>query len=206
MPKYSQELNQSIDPTTRKTCKSCGLYLNQLPIFDKSKKSSVFWVGLSAVQFAEDEEKIPLSPFTRSGGLIAKIEEPFNDKISFYKTNLVKCVPLNKDKIRYPVKLEMENCFPNFQSEIELLNPKLIFLLGKQVASFVSNKLGAEEVDLNDQFKFESFTRNGIVFVPIHHPSYILVYKRKSIDDYSRGIHSFLRTMHGKRKTTMVFA
>jgi len=204
VPTYSQELNQSIDPTTRKTCKSCGLYLNQLPIFDKSKNPSVFWVGLSAVQFADDEEKIPLSPFTRSGGLIARIEEPFNDKISFYKTNLVKCLPLHKDKIRYPIKLEMENCFPNFESEVELLKPRLVFLLGKQVASFVANKVSAEEVDLNDKFRFKSFAHNDILFVPIHHPSYILVYKRKFIDDYARGIHSFLKALRVKR--TKVYA
>jgi uracil-DNA glycosylase len=40
------------------------------------------------------------------------------------------------DKIRYPLKHEMEKCYPNLVNEIAIVNPSAIFLLGKLVAPF----------------------------------------------------------------------
>ena len=174
----------------RKKCNSCGLYLNQLPVFDKQKLSSIFWVGLSAVQFSENEEKMPLSPITRTGALIHDIEQPYLNDISFYKTNIVKCLPLFNSKVRYPIKHEMEKCYPNLEDEIEILKPTLIFLLGKQVGTFVLDKFSKKIVFLRDDFNYEVFLINEITYVPVHHPSYILVYKRKYILDYIKGIQS----------------
>jgi hypothetical protein len=66
------------------------LDIYQGPAFDKIKKSHhIFWVGLSAVQFQEGQERVPLSSETQSGSLIEAIEEPFRRQFSFYKTNLV---------------------------------------------------------------------------------------------------------------------
>jgi uracil-DNA glycosylase family 4 len=197
--KYSQESDKRINPAKSKSCKACGLYLNQLPALDKTKTSSVFWVGLSAVQFSEDDERVPLSPFTRSGALIADIEKSFTKTVSFYRTNLVKCLPLSKDKIRYPVKSEMERCYANFEDEIEAMKPKLIFLLGKQVANFIYDKIGAGTVELSDDFEFGSFSVNGITYVPVHHPSFILVYKRKFVAEYTKGIHSHIKKSLSKK-------
>jgi uracil-DNA glycosylase len=177
MVKYSLDLNQKIKPC-RKVCKACGLYLNQLPVLDFLKHSHVFWVGLSAVQFDEGIEHLPLSPSTRTGALINTIEETLKSEISFYKTNLVKCVPLKDDgKIRYPIEHEMD-----------ALNPSVVFLLGKQVANFVMKKKGIKEIELSDNFKYKSFEINGVSFVPIHHPSYILVYKRKLLSSYIKNV------------------
>jgi uracil-DNA glycosylase family 4 len=188
--KYSLDLNQKIKPC-KKVCKSCGLYLNQLPVLDFLKNSNVFWVGLSAVQFDEGVEHLPLSPMTRSGALISTIEDTLKDKISFYKTNLVKCVPLKDDgKIRYPIEKEMEKCFSNFQFELDVLKPSVVFLLGKQVATFVMKKVGVNNFILSDNFKYKTYFIDNILFVPVHHPSYILVYKRKSIRDYIKNIQS----------------
>jgi len=131
--KYSQTLSRTSSPGTCNICKSCGLYLNQLPVLDNKKTANIFWVGLSAVQFNEEEEKRPLSSNTRSGALIEEIERPFTNEISFYKTNIVKCLPLKENKIRYPLEHEMEKCFPNFEIELAEQNPSIVFLLGKQV-------------------------------------------------------------------------
>lgn len=144
----------------------------------------MFWVGLSAVAFDEDEERLPLSPFTRSGALIAEVEKSHRTRISFYKTNLVKCLPLKEDKIRYPLSHEMEKCFPNLRAEVTELRPKVIFLLGKQVAGFVLEKLGLNEFRLDENFKYRGFIYDDVLYVPIHHPSFILVYKRKKVQDY----------------------
>lgn len=193
--KYSLDLNQKIKPCL-KVCKACGLYLNQLPVLDFLKYSNIFWVGLSAVQFDEGVEHLPLSPSTRTGALISTIEEPLKDEISFYKTNLVKCVPLKDDgKIRYPIEHEMEKCFPNFQFELDTLNPAVVFLLGKQVSTFVMKKLGVKEISLPENFKYKPIEVNGTFFLSIHHPSYILVYKRNQLQNYIKNIQSICKKM-----------
>ncbi len=186
--KYSQDFAQRANLCKSKRCKECGLFLNQLPIFDEQKISNVFWVGLSAVQFQDDEEMQPLSPLTRSGALIHSIEAPYLDKISFYKTNIVKCVPLKEDKIRYPVEHEMEKCFPNFELELSELKPTTVFLLGKQVATFVLKKLSHAIPEFSQDFNYEPIKIGEVNFVPVHHPSFILVYKRKYIDSYIQNI------------------
>jgi DNA polymerase len=180
-----------IDTKNRRKCKACGLYLNQLPVLDKRKSSSVFWVGLSSVLITEENYRIPLSPITKSGALIQRIEDPYLKDISFYKTNVVKCLPLSNDKIRYPLKHEMEKCYPNLVDEIDTLKPKTIFLLGKQVAQFVLYKHSITSFYLNEHFHYESFVIEGINYVPIHHPSFILVYRRSFIDHYVNGISTF---------------
>jgi len=178
--------------TQKRVCKACGLYLNQLPVFDKKKKSGVFWVGLSSVFISSDEDKLPLSPHTRTGALVKQVEDFFSEEVSFYKTNIVKCLPLEGNKIRYPKKSEMEKCYPNLQDEIKALKPKIIFLLGKQVASFVLEKFGDTCSSLNEDFSYKVFRINGIMFIPIHHPSFILVYKRKFIYDYIESLCSII--------------
>jgi uracil-DNA glycosylase len=157
-------------------------------VFDDQRISDVFWVGLSAVRFDEDQEKRPLSALTASGSLVHQMEEPFKERLKFYKTNLVKCVPLKDDRIRYPLEHEMENCLPNFEWEVAQLKPKTVFLLGKQVATFVLKRMTKGAPSLDEDFRYSSTKVDGIDFVPIHHPSYILIYKRKVIDQYVKGI------------------
>lgn len=189
-----QELKQLQELKKLKHCRACGLYLNQYPALDKTKSSSVFWVGLSAVKFVETSHKAPLSADTRSGELISKIEAEFNDKVSFYKTNLVKCLPLNiaTGKIRYPLKKEMSKCFPNLRSEIDTIKPKLVFLLGKQVSDFVLSEFNIDEVDKKSDFDYVTYESEGVSFIPIHHPSYVLVYRRKFIENYVAGVRKHI--------------
>lgn len=200
--KSSLDLKQKVKPCKSKICKACGLYLHQLPAYDNVRTAQVFWVGLSAVQFEDGDEHVPLSPFTRSGALIASVQKPLSEEISFYKTNLVKCVPLNKelDKIRYPLEHEMEKCFPNFEHELDVLNPTVVFLLGKQVASFVMKKMGVKQIELPDDFQYKAMQINGTFFVPVHHPSFILVYKRKQLDTYINNIQALCKKLVSKKR------
>lgn len=195
--KSSLDLKKKIKPCTNKICKACGLYLHQQPAYEKAETSHIFWVGLSAVLFEEGIVPQPLSPLTPSGSLIDSIEDPLKQVIQFYKTNIVKCVPLNKEKgkIRYPFEHEMEKCFPNFEYEMEVLTPTVVFLLGKQTASFVMKKFGVRNISFPDNFKYSSFYINGIHFIPIHHPSYILVYKRKQMNAYVKNIQSLCKKL-----------
>jgi len=171
------------------SCQICRLCQNQPPIYDKKPKSQIFWVGLSAVRFDDFTDKLPLDPCTKSGALIQEIEAPLSGKIAFYKTNLVKCPPLKDNgKIRYPNKKEMKDCCAHLEKEIEQHSPSIIFLLGKQVASFVLKKHSIDNFSLSNSFEYDSFTINRIKYVPVHHPSYVLIYKRKHLQDYINNI------------------
>lgn len=186
----------SINPCKSKRCKSCGLYLNQFPVLDKNKrKSNVFWVGLSAVQFENHEQKEPLAAHTPSGALIHRIEEPFKSEIAFYKSNLVKCVPIKDNKIRYPSEQEMEKCYPNLEVEINELGPSVVFLLGKQVSTFILKKQSVKKFSLNENFEYECFEIDDITYIPIHHPSFVLVYKRKQLERYITNIQNLFQML-----------
>jgi len=186
--KYSLDWKQKLKPTKRKACIACGLYMNQPPVHENANKAQIFWVGLSAVRFDEDVARLPLAPSTNSGALIKKIEEPLQENFSIYKTNLVKCLPLKGSKIRYPLKKEMERCYGNFEAEIDILKPSIVFLLGRQVASFVFKQHGYKDINFDKNYDYSGIKVNNILYVPVHHPSYILVYKRKQLDNYINGL------------------
>ena len=174
-------------------CQKCGLCFNQKPLLDNEKKCQVFWVGLSAKKTISDFE-IPLSPDTNTGMLIQKIENVL-DEVTTYKTNLVKCVPLNEaQKLRYPNKKEIDSCFVNLQKEIEELSPKIVFLLGEKVYSSVGKHLNIE-FDKWDNFDYFYKEYDGAYYIPVHHPSYIYVYKRKRIDEYIKIIENIINLL-----------
>lgn len=153
-------------------CRKCNLCLNQLPLIDKKIKSEVMWVGLSAKKVENINKNYPLEENTISGKIIKEIEESLPN-INFYKTNLVKCLPLdNNAKIRYPNNSEMNICIKNLITEIELLKPKIIFMLGNKVSDFIENYIKKEKININSNL------------IRIHHPSYISVYKKRNKQDY----------------------
>lgn len=195
----SQTLSLIGNPRRNKTCRTCGLCSHQFPLLSEWLPSDIFWVGLSAVHVGDGDEGLPLSKETRSGQLIHQIEEPFVRKYKFYKTNLVKCLPLRDGKIRYPSSTEMEHCFPNLETEIQSLKPRIVFLLGKQVSSFVIGKKIGEPVSFKESFEYTAYNVDGVLYIPIHHPSFILVYKRKYISEYIKNIQKAFTSPRSKR-------
>lgn len=176
-----------------KKCQKCGLCFNQEPLLERKRECQIFWVGLSA-KMVKSQDEIPLSPDTNSGMLIQKIEESLGE-VDTYKTNLVKCVPLNEhNKLRYPNKREIDCCFSNLQKEIKELAPKIVFLLGEKVCTSVGNHFDIE-FDKWEDFDYSYKEHEGIFYVPIHHPSYIYVYKRKKMDEYIGGIEKIINRL-----------
>lgn len=175
------------------TCQKCNLCFNQRPLLDFEKECQVFWVGLSAKKVTSDSEG-PLSPDTNTGMLIQKIEEKCRE-ITTYKTNLVKCLPLTEQqKLRYPNKREIDSCFDHLLNEIDWMSPKIVFLLGEKVSSSVGKKLKLD-FEKWDDFDFQYKEFKGIYYVPIHHPSYICVYKRKRMDDYIESVAKIIKKL-----------
>src|SRR4051794_19252476 len=103
------------------SCNACNLHLCQRPLLDARIQADVMWVGLSAKRITGDLQTIPLSPDTPTGDIIQTIEQPLLD-IRFYKTNLVKCPPLDSaGKLRYPNEEEMQVCFRNLEYELKVI-------------------------------------------------------------------------------------
>ena len=160
---------------------------------DKCTSCQVLWVGLSAKKVMYDDE-IPLSKSTNSGAIIHRIEESL-DGVSTYKTNLVKCLPLDdRQKLRYPNRQEIDDCFCNLEEEISTLAPKIVFLLGEKVYSSVAKRYRFSFGKI-DGFNYQTVRHNGVYYVAVHHPSYIHVYKRKFIDTYIQSLHDITQRL-----------
>lgn len=171
-------------------CQKCSLCYNQRPLLENEKKCQIFWVGLSAKRVLSDIEG-PLSPDTNTGMLIQKIEEMCNDVVT-YKTNLVKCLPLTEQqKLRYPNSREINCCIGHLLDEINVMSPKIVFLLGEKVYSSVGKQLKIKFEKWED-FEYCYKEHKGIYYVPIHHPSYVYVYKRKKVDEYIKSVERMI--------------
>ena len=162
--------NNSCDNRIEK-CNRCSISCNQKPLIDILRKADIMFVGISA-KMKETEDEMPLSENTNSGKLIKMIEERLVEKnynISCYRSNMVKCVPLNeKGKIRYPNSLEIENCIDNLVYELSIVKPKVVVVLGRLVEKYLRKKI----MEL------------GYNTIIIYHPSYIHVYRKKEIEKY----------------------
>jgi DNA polymerase len=115
-----------------------------------------------------------------------------------YKTNLVKCLPLDeKCRLRYPHTDEINACIGNLDSEIERFSPQAVFLLGNKVANAVAQHYKIS-FDKWTEYDFNPKYHNGIYFVPIQHPSYVHIYKRKTITDYVEAIVKIINSIKEK--------
>lgn len=176
-----------------KTCDKCSLCKHQPPLIDSVRGCQVFWVGLSA-KLSTCKDERPLSPTTNSGSILCKVEEKCTNVLT-YRTNIVKCAPLDeKGKLRYPNKKEINLCLPHIDDEIRALSPKIIFLLGNKVAEAISKQYSITFKKW-DNFDYVFVKYKNLYFVPIHHPSYIYVYKRKQISEYISSIENIVNQL-----------
>ena len=79
-------------------------------------------------------------------------------------------------------------------SHISSMSPKIVFLLGEKVYSSVGKHLKIN-FEKWDEFEYHYKEHEGIYYVPIHHPSYIYVYKRKKIEDYASSIERIISNL-----------
>lgn len=176
-----------------RNCRKCGLCENQTPLLDTERECEIFWVGLSAKKALSDHE-VPLAPDTNTGRVIRKIEEECS-AFSAYRTNLVKCLPLSEDgKLRYPRTGEIDCCFGNLIDEIDAMRPHIVFLLGERVCHSVERHLRVR-FSMWNGFDYKYSTYGGVHFVPIQHPSYIYVYKRKKMEEYVSSVRRVIELL-----------
>lgn len=155
------------------SCTACPLYQNQAPLLDRTSTADIIWVGLSAKKVDNIQHAIPLDIDTSTGKIVASIEKLL-PHYHFYKTNLVKCLPLDDQyKLRYPHSSECDACCANLIYEREILKPKLIILLSEKVGRFVAKKEGFDIQSLPADLGYVAVNHHHQQYLTIHHPSYI---------------------------------
>ena len=177
-----------------KQCKTCNLCKTQEPLLDRHKRADVMWVGISAKQVEDIKTTRPLSEESNSGKILGKIESN-SEELQYYRTNLVKCPPLtDSGKLRYPNLNEQEACYSNLIGEIDTVKPKVVFMLGLKVSNFLLSKNDIKVDGFESGFNYTGYNVSGIHYVPVHHPSYVYVYKRKKMNAYVNAIKSVIKS------------
>ena len=108
-------------------------------------------------------------PFVgRAGKLLDEVLENYglSREKGVFIANIVKCRP---PKNRVPRKSEVERCFPYLEKQIELLNPKIILLLG---LTAVKSFLGIEEQ--MKEIRGVEKSKDGRKVMATYHPAAIL--------------------------------
>jgi uracil-DNA glycosylase family 4 len=176
-------------------CQACQLHQCQKPLVEKVWRAEVMWVGLSAKLLKREEHAVPLSPNTTTGSIIHGVEQQC-DSVRFYRTNLVKCPPLDDEgKLRYPNQAEMKICYDNLQLELKVIRPMVVILLGLQVARFYFSKIFELNPELPKDYRYRTHWAGQTCFVPVHHPSFIAVYRRKHRASYSNALGGMIRSI-----------
>lgn len=164
--KFSELINKV------KACENCELSKTRTKtvFFDGCETAPVMFIG-EAPGKNEDETGIPF--IGRAGQLLRKfLFETGYGQNDFYIANTVKCRPPENRK---PTNKEKEACFCYLEKQIELVDPKIIVLVGSTaMESFIEEKTTITKARGKI---FEKETAGKIrKFIPIFHPSYLLRY------------------------------
>ncbi|MBU8892210.1 MAG: uracil-DNA glycosylase [Bacteroidales bacterium] len=144
-------------------------------VLSKTRTNVVFGEGFSNAEimcigegpgYYEDQRGRPF--VGKSGQLLDKILDVcgFNRKDHVFIGNIVKCRPPNN---RDPLPEERETCIPYIYKQIELINPKIIILLGATALK------GLIDPDAKiTKVRGEWMTWNNRLVMPTFHPSALL--------------------------------
>jgi DNA polymerase len=132
-----------------------------------------------------DEDRIGRPFVGKSGQLLDKILAAcgFNRSKHVYISNIVKCRPPNN---RVPTLLEAETCMPYLERQIQLIDPKIIILLGSTALKHI---FGAEHKITIERGKWLNF--NDRLAMPVYHPAAMLrnpELKRPTWEDFKKVI------------------
>jgi DNA polymerase len=129
-----------------------------------------------------EQEDLKGLPFVgKAGILLDKMLDAgqISRKEETYIANIVKCRPPSN---RVPKPIEVEQCWPYLQSQIYLVKPKILLLLGATSVAGVLKiknpkitKLHGEWIDGQGELL------EGTLIMPFYHPSYLLRNQRKEV-------------------------
>ncbi|MFC2104097.1 uracil-DNA glycosylase family protein [Bacteroidota bacterium] len=164
-------------------------------VLSKTRTNVVFGEGFSKAEimcigegpgYYEDQQGRPF--VGKSGQLLDKILEVcgFNRKEHVFIGNIVKCRPPNN---RDPLPEERETCLPFLFKQIELIDPKIIILLGATALKGLIDpnakitKVRGEWMDWNNR-----------LIMPTFHPSALLrneKLKRSAWEDFKKVVTKY---------------
>lgn len=151
-------------------CQECNLCLNRKNIvFGQGNQSSkIFLIG-EAPGAEEDKEGIPFVGL--AGQLLNRMLLGIAiARGAVYVTNIVKCRPPSN---RNPQKQEMETCSKILKKQIQILQPKLILLLGSVAFQYFFSGQGGIMKNHGKQFFYEQGSMR-IPTIATFHPAYLL--------------------------------
>jgi len=147
-------------------CRLCPLHAGRTQVVfgDGNPNADLMFIG-EAPGHDEDVQGIPF--VGRAGQLLTRIINAIEfDRSEVYIANINKCRPPNN---RAPVPDEMARCVPFLLKQIEIIEPKVICLLG---ATAVRGLLGIREGITRLRGRFIEW--RGILVMPTYHPAYLL--------------------------------
>ncbi|WP_457623368.1 uracil-DNA glycosylase [Persephonella sp.] len=159
--KIMSELNRQIQE-----CKKCDLYENrtQAVLGEGNLNAKVMFIGEAP---GGDEDKQGRPFVGRAGKLLTKlIEKSGYKRTDFYIANICKCRPPGN---RTPTPWEMEQCFPYLKKQIEVIDPKVLCLLGATAGRAFLNRNVAITKERGSLINWE-----GRILYLTYHPAYVL--------------------------------
>lgn len=154
---------QMQDEITR--CKRCILCSSRTnTVFGEGNpKAELMFIGEGPGR-DEDEQGRPF--VGKSGQLLTRMINAMGyQREDVYIANIVKCRPPNN---RAPLPNEAEGCLPFLLRQIEIVNPRVIVLLGAVPLKYLLNKTGITKIH------GEWFDFNGIKTIASFHPAFLL--------------------------------
>ncbi|HAJ94244.1 MAG TPA: uracil-DNA glycosylase [Synergistaceae bacterium] len=148
------------------SCNGCSLAATRTKVVfgDGSERSKLLFIG-EGPGADEDEQGLPF--VGRAGQLLTQILTAGGiDRKDVYITNIVKCRPPEN---RIPTPEEMIICDQHLQTQIMLIDPELIILLGNTPTRWI---LKTNEGITKIRGKW--FEWRGKAVMPMFHPSYLL--------------------------------
>lgn len=154
-----------------KKCKLCNTRTNVV-IGTGNKNAKIMFIG-EGPGADEDREGIPF--VGKAGKLMNMAFEGIGiEREDVYIANIVKCRPPSN---RNPEDDEAVSCKEYLESQIKLVNPEVIVLLGSVA---LKNILGKEYGITASRGKW--IEKNGIKYMPTFHPAALLRDENKKID------------------------
>ena len=164
-----------------KRCKKCRLWKtrkNTVP-GEGPINAKILFIGQAP---GNEEDKIGRPFIGRAGKLLTELLDSANiNRQEVFITSVLKCFP---PKNRKPKKDEIEACSPYLKKQIEIINPKLIVLLG-EVAK--NTRIGSNR-NLKD-LRGKIVKKDGRTFFIIYHPAAGIrfqKFKRKLFSDFKK--------------------
>ncbi|MDR1886090.1 MAG: uracil-DNA glycosylase [Synergistaceae bacterium] len=150
------------------SCGGCALAAtrNSVVFGEGSEDSRLMFIG-EGPGADEDEQGRPF--IGKAGQLLTQILNAAGiDRRDVYITNIVKCRPPGN---RTPLPEESAACDPFLQTQILLVKPSIIVLLGSSPTKWV-----LKTTEAISKLRGRWFNWRGVAVMPMFHPSYLLRY------------------------------